>query len=48
MQVWHYFLGSIEQLEQPTDGFLKLLASAGPHVPTQIDGSDAEINHRER
>src|SRR5260370_25901826 len=36
MQVRHYFLRSIAQLEQPIDGFFELLTSAGPQIPTQI------------
>jgi hypothetical protein len=36
MQVRHYCLRPIEQLEQPIDGFFELLTSPGPQISTQI------------
>jgi hypothetical protein len=36
MQIRHYLLRSIEQLEQRVDGFFKVLTFAGPQIATQI------------
>jgi len=46
MQVGHDFLRSIEQLEQPIDGFFELRTSTGPQVPTQIIEPVIELEHR--